>query len=380
MPKVHQREAARRDLVEHFVYLAENASIDTAERFLAHAEASFDDLAEQPKMGAPLTLKRRELVLAIGVLLAAPLARAQPAPRVYRIGFVVSGSSTALQIDAFRQGLKDLGYVEGKNVVVEARFAEGRFERLPELVAEVLRLKVDVLVVGSTPAALAAKRATTTTPIVFASLFDPVGAGIVASLAHPGGNITGASIGVGGAGLAGKWLELLKEAVPAVSYVAVLSNSANPASTTSVREIEAAAQILNVRLDVLDAGNAPTLDRALATIGMSGAQGIIVTNDPFFTVNRAQLIQFAASKRLPAVYFFRLFADDGGLMVYGASLEDSFRKAATYVDKILKGAKPADLPVEQPTRFELVINLKTAKALGLVVPQSLLLRADEVIQ
>ena len=379
MPKVHQREAARRDLVEHFVYLAENASIDTAERFLAYAEASFDDLAEQPKMGAPLTLKRRELVLAMGVLLGAPLARAQPAPRVYRIGFVAS-SATALGIDAFRQRLTELGYVEGKNVIVEARYAEGRFERLPELVAEVLRLKVDVLVVGSTPAALAAKRATTTTPIVFASLFDPVGAGIVASLAHPGGNITGASIGVGGAGLAGKWLELLKEAVPAVSHVAVLSNSANPASTTSVREIEAAARILNVRLDVLDAGNAPTLDRALATIGMSGAQGIIVTNDPFFTVTRAQLIQFAASKRLPAVYFFRLFADDGGLMVYGASLEDSYRKAAAYVDKILKGAKPADLPVEQPTRFELVINLKTAKALGLTISQRVLLRADQVIE
>ena len=379
MPKVYQRTAARRDLVEHFVYLAENASIDTAERFLAYAEASFDDLAEQPKMGAPLTLKRRELVLAMGVLLGAPLARAQPAPRVYRIGFVAS-SATALEIDAFRQRLTELGYVEGKNVIVEARFSEGRFERLPELVAEVLRLKVDVLVVGSTPAALAAKRATTTTPIVFASLFDPVGAGIVASLAHPGGNITGASIGVGGAGLAGKWLELLKEAVPAVSHVAVLSNSANPASMTSVREIEAAARILNVRLDVLDAGNAPTLDRALATIGMSGAQGIIVTNDPFFTVNRAQLIQFAASKRLPAVYFFRLFADDGGLMVYGASLEDSYRKAAAYVDKILKGAKPADLPVEQPTRFELVINLKTAKALGLTISQRVLLRADQVIE
>lgn len=318
------------------------------------------------------------LTAAVLLLAGVVAAQAQPAARVYRIGLVIT-ASPGLNIDAFRQGLRELGYVEGKNVIVEARFAKGRSERLPELVAEVIGLKVDVLVVGSTGAARAAKRATTTVPIVFASLFDPVGAGIVTSLARPGGNITGASIGVGGSGLGGKWVELLREAVPSVSHVAVLANSANPASMESVREIEAAARTLKVKLDVLDTRNAATLDRALATIGASGAHGIIVAPDPSFTVNRAKLLQFAASKRLPAVYFFKHFAEDGGLIAYGASLEDSYRRAATYVDKILKGARPADLPIEQPTRFELIINLKTAMALGLTLPQSLLLRADRVI-
>jgi putative ABC transport system substrate-binding protein len=260
------------------------------------------------------------------VLLAQPLAtRAQQASKVYRIGFVGSASASS-QLDAFRHGLRDLGYVEGKDVIVESRFAEGRSERLPELVAEVLRLRVDVLVVGSTPAALAAKRATTTVPIVFASLFDPVGAGIVSSLGRPGGNITGAAIGVGGAGLAGKWVELLKEAVPAVSHIGVLWNSANPASAASRREVEAAARTLRVKVDVLDAGNPTNLDRALTTIGASGAQALIVTNDPFFTPNRAKLVQFAASRRLPAVYYFKSFADAGGLMAYGASTESRIER------------------------------------------------------
>jgi putative tryptophan/tyrosine transport system substrate-binding protein len=301
------------------------------------------------------------------------------APTVYRIGFVGSASA-APQFGAFRQGLKELRYVEGRNVLLEARFAEGQSQRLSEFVADMLQRPVDVLVVGSTPAALAAKRATTTVPIVFASLFDPVGAGVVASLARPGGNITGAAIGVGGSGLGGKWVELLKEAVPDAAHIAVLWNPANPASAASVREIEAAAQTLKVKLDVLDAGNATNLDRAFATISSGGAHAIIVTNDPFFTPNRGKLVQFAERKRLPAMCFFKAFAEAGGLMVYGASLEESYRKAAIYVDKILKGAKPADLPIEQPTRFELVINLKTAKALKLTIPQTLLLRADQVIE
>jgi putative ABC transport system substrate-binding protein len=328
-----------------------------------------------------LVLKLLVTGLAGAVLLSSGTvaAQAQQAPRVYRIGFIGSDASGP-QIDAFREGLKELGYVEGQNVIVETRFAEGRSERFPELVAQVLRLKVDVLVVGSTPAARAANKATTTVPIVFASLFDPVGAGIVASLARPGGNITGAAIGVGGSGFAGKWVELLKEAVPDLSHIAVLANSANPANAASQREIEAAARALNVKLDVLDVGNTTNLDRALATISASGAQAVIVTNDPFFTPNRAKLVQFAASNRLPAVYFFKVFAESGGLMVYGASLEDSYRTAAKYVDKIFRGAKPADLPIEQPTRFELVINLKTAKALGLTIPQTLLLRADRIIE
>lgn len=213
---------------------------------------------------------------------------------------------------------------------------------------------------------------------MFASVFDPVAAGIVASLARPGGNITGAAMGVGG-GFGGKWVELLKEAVPGMSRVAVLWNSANRSSAQSAEQIQAAARTLSVRLDMFDAGNATNLDKAFATIGASPAQGIIVAPDPYFNANRQKLVQFAASKRLPAVYFFKSFAEAGGLMAYGANHEDSHRTAAAYVDKILKGAKPADLPVEQPTRFELVINLRTAKALGLKIPQSLLVRADQVI-
>lgn len=325
-------------------------------------------------------VRRRQFLIASAALLAVPrFAQAQQAGRVYRIGYF-SPTSPSRLFDAFRPALRELGYVEGRNVIIEERYAEGKLERLPELVAELIRLKVDVLLTGSAVSALAAKRATTTAPIVFASVFDPVAAGLVASLARPGGNITGMAMGVGGSGFGGKWLELLKDAMPIVSHVAVLLNSANPANAPLVREVQAAARTLNVKLDLLDAGNPTNLDKAFAAIGASGVQGIIVTNDPFFNTNRAQLVQFAASKRLPAVHFSKLFVDAGGLMAYGASFEDSWRRVATYVDKILKGAKPADLPVEQPTRFELIINLKTARALGLTIPQSLLLRADQVIE
>ena len=319
-------------------------------------------------------------ILAAVLLLAGLVAaQAQPAARVYRIGFV-SPISAGPTIAAFRQGLKEAGYVEGRNVIVEARFAEGRQERLAELVAEVLRLKVDVLVVGSTPGALAAKKATTTVPIVFAGLIDPVGPGIVASLARPGGNITGVTFGVGGTGFAGKWIELLKQAAPNVSHVAVLSNSADPITAPLVKEMWAAARTLNAKLDVLDAGNPTNLDIAFAAIGASGAQAIIVLNAPFFVANRAKLVQFAASKRLPAMYFSKFFTDAGGLIAYGGSIEESYRRAALHVDKILNGARPADLPIEQPTKFELVINLKAARAIGLTIPQALLVRADQVIE
>ena len=327
-------------------------------------------------------MKRRELLLATGALLAVPLAGAQQPARVYRIGYVSFTSppvSTPAE-NAFRQGLRELGYVEGKNVIVEVRYAEGRTERVSGLVAELIGLKVDVLLAGSTPGALAAKKATATVPIVFAGVLEPVESGIVASLARPGGNITGAAVGIGSSGFAGKYLELLKEAVPDISHVAVLFNSAHPAAAPQVLEIEAAARKLKVKLGVLDAGNATDLDKAFAAIGASGAQGIVMAGNPFFDANRVKLVQFAASKRLPAVYYFKHFVEAGGLMSYGASLEESYRRAAAYVDKILKGAKPADLPVEQPTKFELVINLKTAKALGLTIPQSLLFRADLVIE
>ena len=297
---------------------------------------------------------------------------------MFRIGYITLASPVSQANDPFRLGLREAGYIEGKHVVIEARSADGRQERLPDLVAEVIRKKVDVLVVVSTRTAIVAKQATTTIPIIFASVFDPVAAGIVANLARPGGNITGVAVGVGG-GFGGKWVELLKEAVPGISHAAVLWNSGNPSSAQSANEIQVAARTLNIKLDMLDAGNPVSLDKAFAAIGASRAQGIIVAPDPYFGANRARLVQFAASKRLPAVYFFKSFVDDGGLMAYGASNADSIRTAAKYVDKILRGARPADLPVEQPTRFELVINLKTARALGLTIPQLLLVRADQLI-
>ena len=297
---------------------------------------------------------------------------------MFRIGYVTLASPVSQANDPFRLGLREAGYIEGKHVVIEARSADGRQERLPDLVAEVIRKKVDVLVVVSTRTAIVAKQATTTIPIIFASVFDPVAAGIVANLARPGGNITGVAVGVGG-GFGGKWVELLKEAVPGISHAAVLWNSGNPSSAQSANEIQVAARTLNIKLDMLDAGNPVSLDKAFAAIGASRAQGIIVAPDPYFGANRARLVQFAASKRLPAVYFFKSFVEDGGLMAYGASNADSIRTAAKYVDKILRGARPADLPVEQPTRFELVINLKTARALGLTIPQLLLVRADQLI-
>lgn len=297
---------------------------------------------------------------------------------MFRIGYITLASPVSQANDPFRLGLREAGYIEGKHVVIEARSADGRQERLPDLVAEVIRKKVDVLVVVSTRTAIVAKQATTTIPIIFASVFDPVAAGIVANLARPGGNITGVAVGVGG-GFGGKWVELLKEAVPGISHAAVLWNSGNPSSAQSANEIQVAARTLNIKLDMLDAGNPVSLDKAFAAIGASRAQGIIVAPDPYFGANRARLVQFAASKRLPAVYFFKSFVEDGGLMAYGASNADSIRTAAKYVDKILRGARPADLPVEQPTRFELVINLKTARALGLTIPQLLLVRADQLI-
>jgi putative ABC transport system substrate-binding protein len=319
---------------------------------------------------------------ATAFLLAGSVAVQAQQPKPHRIGFLSAASAKPSnpQFEAFRQGLRELGYVEGKNIVVEARFAEGRLERLPALVSELIALKLDVLLAGSPAGAAAAKKAGTTVPIVFAGVGDPVASGIVSSLARPGGNVTGVAVGAGGQAFGEKWVELLREAAPGVSQVAVLANRSNPSNTPTLKGVEAAAKALKVKLDVLDAGTATELDRALAAIGTSGAQAMIVTSDPFLADRRVTLVQFAASKRLPAIYFFKLFADAGGLMSYGASLEESYRRAAAYVDRIVKGAKPADLPVEQPTRFELVINMRTAKVLGMTIPRSLLLRADHVIE
>jgi putative ABC transport system substrate-binding protein len=324
-------------------------------------------------------MNRRDTLIALLFLSTAPLAAdVQRAERVPLIGFV-SPTSHGPRNVAFLQGLRELGYVEGRNVNVELRFADGRPERLPGLVDELVRLKVDVLVVGATIGARAAKRATTTIPIVFAGSSDPVAGGIVTNLARPEGNITGLSFAYGD-GFAGKWLELLKEAVPGVSQFAALWSSSNPAAVRFVSELQGAARRLNVRLDIHHAATLSELDAALAAIGSSDARGLIVAPSPFSVTHQDKLIRFAATKQLPTMYFVEDFADAGGLMSYGPNIIDVYRRAAKYVDKILKGAKPGDLPVEQPTMFELIVNLKTANALGLKIPQSILLRADRVIK
>jgi putative ABC transport system substrate-binding protein len=325
--------------------------------------------------------KFARLAAAALLLLAGSVpAQAQQAEKIYRIGFISSDSRSTVPVDAFRQGLKEAGYVEGKNFIIEARYWEGRAERAPDLVADLLRLKVDVLVVGTAQSTLAAKRATTTVPIVFASVIDPVATGIVASLARPGGNITGTTFGVAGGGFSGKWLELLKEADPRISHLALLTNLANPAAAPVVKEMQSAAKIMKVKLDLFDAGTDAKLEATLAAIDKSKAQAIVFAPDPFFSVNTPRFVQFALRKRLPTMYYNKAFVEAGGLMSYGASSADSYRRAARHVDRILKGAKPADLPVEQPTTFELVINLKTAKSLGLTIKPSLRMRADQVIE
>ena len=323
-------------------------------------------------------MKRRELLLAFYVLLGLPLARGREPATVFRIGFL-SPVSPGPRDKAFLQGLREFGYVDGRNVTVEMRFAEGRPERLPGLVQELLRLKVDVLVVGATIGARAAKEATATVPIVFAGASDPVAGGIVASLARPGGNITGFSTAYGDR-FAGKWLELLKEAAPDVSHVAVLWSSSNAAAAQFVEILQSVARSLKVTLDVHHAANPRELDQALAAIDRAGAQALIVTPSPFAVTQQDKLVQHAAAKRRPAMFFEERFVEAGGLMSYGPNIADSYRRAASHVDKILKGIKPGDLPVELPTTFELVVNRRTALALGISVRQSFLLRADRVIE
>jgi putative ABC transport system substrate-binding protein len=314
-------------------------------------------------------------------LLAAPLAAQEQQPaKLSRIGFLATGApaDTGVRLEAFRQGLRELGYVEGRSIAIEVRWAEGKVERLPDLAAELVRLKVDVILASSTPVALAAKNATRTIPIVFASAGDPVRAGLVASIARPGGNVTGLSLLA--PELVARQLQLLKEAVPKASRVAVLSNPANPYTAVMVEETEAAARSLGVRVQFQGVRGADALDSAFTAIMRERPGAILTLFDPMLTAHRARIVELTNKNRLPAMYPHREYAETGGLMAYGASLPDLYRRAATYVDKILKGAKPADLPVEQPVTFELVINLKTAKALGFTIPQSLLSRADEVIK
>jgi putative ABC transport system substrate-binding protein len=308
------------------------------------------------------------------------LADAQQAKKIPRIGFLESGGAdrTKSRLAAFQQGLQELGYLEGKNILIEQRHAGGKFERLPELAAELIRLKVDVILAGGAPAAHAAKQVTTTIPIVMGNAADPVGTGLVASLARPGGNITGLSDFF--AGVVTKRLELLKEVVPTASRVAVLLNPANPTNPLQLKLIQDIAPALGVTLLPFEARGPEDIDRAFTAMRKERAGALIVMGDPMLGSHPRRIVELAVKSRLPAIYGGRLSVESGGLMSYGTNFEDLYRRAATYVDKILKGTKPADLPVEQPTKFELVINLKAAKQIGLTIPPNVLARADRVIR
>jgi putative ABC transport system substrate-binding protein len=320
-------------------------------------------------------------LLSVSVLLVPLGGEAQPAS-VPRVGFLAPNSPAdprALRLlHAFRQGLRELGYSEGQNIAIEFRWAEGKYDRLPGLAAELVRLKVNVIVAGTPPAVQAARQATEAIPIVMAAVADPVAMGFVVSLARPGGNITGSSSMQ--PALVGKRLEMLKEIIPKVSLVALLGNPANPNYAPLVREAEDAARALGVRLQSVQARDPSEIDNAFAAITTARAGAVLVLGDPMFLDHRTRIADHAVRHRLPTVFAISEFAEAGGLLAYGPSFSEGFRRAATYVDKILKGAKAADLPIEQPVTFELVINLKTAKALGLTIPQTLLQRADLVIQ
>jgi len=314
-------------------------------------------------------------------LLAAPLpAEVQPSAKVWRIGYLYPGwfALHTRNREAFVQGLRELGWVEGHNIAIEYRYTEGSYERLPALAAELVRLQVDVIFAPSAPATQAAKQATTTIPIVMDTLGDPVMAGLVTGLAQPGGNITGT------AGFApelgGKQLELLKTAVPGLTAVAALANPANPNTLHILREIARAAQALEVQLRRVEVREASELDAALAVMTSERTDALIVLPDPVVFGQRQRIVEWAAQSRLPVMYFTREFVEAGGLMTYGPDLASRHQDAATYFDKILKGAKLADLPVEQPIQFELVLNLKTAQAMGLTLPPMFLFQATEVIQ
>ncbi|HEU4344359.1 MAG TPA: ABC transporter substrate-binding protein [Candidatus Binatia bacterium] len=318
------------------------------------------------------------LLLAV-LLLTGSLVGAQQ-PKMPRIGYVDAGSpaTTGHRAEAFMQGLTELGYVNAQNIVIDYRWAEGKLERLQGFVAELVRTKVDVIVSSATPAIRIAKEQTTTIPVVMGGVTDPVGNGFVASLARPGGNITGLTHLA--PDLTGKRLELLKEVVPRLLRVAVLWNPSQPGQPLAYKESQLAAQALKVTLISLEARSREELERVLSDMGKERAEAFFELPDPLIFTNRKLITEFAAKHRLPAMYSFREYVDAGGLMSYGTSFPDLLRRAATYVDKILKGAKPAELPVEQPTKFELLINLRAAKQLGLTIPQSVLYRADKVMR
>ena len=334
-------------------------------------------------------MKRRKF-MSVGFSLAAlasamcwPSAAraADPDQKVVRLGFVgpSSPSTAPPAIAALWERLSELGWVEGKNLVVERRWAEGRYDRLPALFAEVLALKIDVLVTYTTFGGIAAKKATSTVPIVDAVMGQPVQSGLAQSLSRPGGNLTGLSLGWG-EGIGGKWLELLQESVPRLSTVAVITSDARPPVTRAmIKELEDVAATRRLKLRIIEAQTPEGFDRAFDQARRQ-AQAVVVFSDPIVMAHRERITALAAKHRLPAMYALREYTEVGGLMAYGPDLAGMFRRAADYVDKILKGAKPGDLPIEQPTRYVFVVNLKTAKALGLTIPESILLRADEVIR
>jgi putative ABC transport system substrate-binding protein len=328
------------------------------------------------------SLSRRSFVAGVSagaVLLPLAPGAQQAAGRIWRIGFLGSSPSVVGSlIQAFEQGLRDLGYVKGSNIAIEYRSDDGRAENTPALAAELVRLKVDVMVVSLTERALVAKKATMTIPIVVVNAGDPVASGLVDSLAHPGGNVTGLSRN--NAEHTGKNLELLIAAVPSVSRVAVLSNPTNPLAQSMIRSVTNAADRLHLRLTIVKARGRNELDGAFTAIPREHAGAVLVLGDGMFWVARARIAELALARQLPSMFMNSEHVEAGGLLSYAANSVEPYRRAAVYVDKILKGAKPGDLPVEQPTTFELVINLKTAKALGLTIPPSLLLRADQVIE
>ena len=319
-------------------------------------------------------------ILTLALVAAPSAARGQPTGGPHRIGFLGNTTETleANLVGPFREGLRALGLVEGREILIEYRWLEGRYDRLPALISELLALKVDVVVTAGTPATLALKKATTTVPVVMIAVGDPVGTGIVPSLSRPGGNITGVtSISTE---MDGKRLELLREVAPDVSHVAVLWNAASPLQVLAEKQTQAAARALQVKVLSLGVRNLEEIQGAFGTIVKERPGALLVLADRLFLQHRALIMGFAAQQRLPGVHAYRELVEAGGLMSFGPSYEDMHRRAAYFVDRILRGAKPADLPVERPTKFDLVINLKAAKALGLTIPQSVLLRATELIR
>ena len=314
------------------------------------------------------------------LLAVAVIAVAQQPKKISRIGFLSATSLSIIssRIEAFRQGLRELGYVEGKNIVIEWRSTEGKADLLPALAAELVHLKVDIIVAAGSSATRAAKEATTTIPIVMTQDTDPIGTGVVASLARPGGNITGLSTLA--PEVSGKRLELLKEIIPKLSRVAVLGTSTRPGNAQSLKEVELAAGAFKVQVQYLDILDVKDIETAFRAATKGRADTVLVLQSPIFFSQRKQIADLAIKNRLAAIYPQTEYTEAGGLMDYGANTPDLFRRAATYVDKVLKGAKPADLPVEQPTKFDLVINLKTAKQIGLTIPPNVLARADRVIK